>query len=130
MLPEYVLQQAAKGGTLETTDGIKGHVDIVAHIWYIVVAHMYAPEGSERRAELRRHIRSTGWAYYFGSPSALSRHTHLMDLLARGSIGSPGMEEEPATLEITGGDGLEGFEEMGVVLATIWNNTGDFVMER
>jgi len=125
MIPEHILVKGSTKGFVETSGGIKGRADIVVHLWCLMVTYLQSAEGSERRAELARHIRSMGWTFFFGSRSTLARHTHILDMLARGHFGSsnPEVEDKAEDLELR-----KDYRFMGAMLAQLWNRTGDFVL--
>lgn len=51
--------------TVYTPDGVPLRVDDVRALWYLMVGYIQSAEGSARRQELVRHIRSIGWKAFF-----------------------------------------------------------------
>jgi len=128
MVDEHVLMQAARGGYVETAQGVTARAEVVVRLWCMLVSYVQSPAGSARRSALARHVRSTGWTLFFGSHTALGRLTFVVDLLAKGRVegtamGKPGPEVAGNHSPIS-----EEYGRMGMLLAELWNNTGDFVV--
>mmetsp|Transcript_66272 Transcript_66272/g.185326 ORF Transcript_66272/g.185326 Transcript_66272/m.185326 type:complete len:311 (+) Transcript_66272:67-999(+) len=127
MVDEDVLLHGARGGYVEW-EGVTARADVVVRLWCMLVGYLQSPVFSTRRSVIARHIRSVGWSLFFGSPSSLARFTFVLDLLARGRTGATAAGK-PA-LEVAGNRSrISGtYRYMGMVLAELWNNTGDFVV--
>jgi len=119
-LPEGVLRENAKNSVVQTAEGISAGVEEVILLWRLLVSYVQSPEGSELRSGARRQIRSLGWSLYFGTRAALAGYTRVIDVLARGPLDLPKDRLDRKD--------LEDYANMGLLLARIWNKTGDFVI--
>mmetsp|Transcript_129020 Transcript_129020/g.361009 ORF Transcript_129020/g.361009 Transcript_129020/m.361009 type:complete len:324 (+) Transcript_129020:41-1012(+) len=102
--------------------------EVVERLWYLMVARIQSPEGSERRALVERHIRSIGWSLFFGaSKNALHSHALVIELLASFVHRIPvagGVEEHiPGTEESAA---MKEYRQMAKTMKGLWNRTGNW----
>jgi len=101
----------------------------VIRLWYLLVAHVQTPVGTEAHESTIRHIRSIGWSlFFFGGKPAMMRHSMCVDFL------SYYLEDVPDANDIVHQHLHDYGEDMGVhyqnfsqTLGIIWNKTGDWV---